>query len=139
MRVRDVMHVGVATADADMPLADVARLMRDQDVGAAPVLSGGRLVGMITDRDIVCRGLAGTGDPRSTTASQVMSAGAVTCAADDDLDDAMETMSRREIRRLPVVDGTHQLVGMLSLGDVASRVDDDDAGEVLRAVSAHHA
>lgn len=138
MRVMDVMHAGAATVDAETLLGEVARQMRDADVGAVPVLSQGRLVGMITDRDITCRAVAGSADPRRMKAGEAMSRKAIVCSPEDDLDAAMEMMSQQQIRRLPVVDAEHQLVGMLSLGDISHRVDEEDAGEVLRAVSAHH-
>lgn len=138
MKVSEVMHTGAATIDADMPLGLVAQRMRDADIGAAPVLSQGRLVGMITDRDITCRAVAGATDPRQVRAADAMSPSAICCAPDDDIDSAMMVMSREQVRRLPVVDSDHQIVGMVSLGDISHRVDEDQAGEVLRAVSAHH-
>lgn len=139
MKVRDVMHRGVNCADPDTPVRQVAEMMRDADVGAIPVREGGRLVGIITDRDITCRAVADGRDVDSLKAREVMTTGALCCSEDDDIDDAIELMERKKIRRLPVIDAQSQPVGMVSLGDISSRADEDDSGELLRAVSAHHA
>lgn len=133
------MHVGFATLDAEASVRDVARQMRDGDVGVAPVVSNGRLIGMITDRAIACRAVAGQTDLRRMKASEVMNANVIARAPDDDVKDAMLVMSREKVRRLPVLDRDERLVGMLSLGDISHRVDDAESGHVLRAVSAHHA
>ncbi|HEY0648630.1 CBS domain-containing protein [Phenylobacterium sp.] len=137
MKVRDVMHRGAECLDDDTPISDVARRMRDADVGAIPISAAGELVGIITDRDIACRAVADGADLDQLTARDVMSKDAVCCAYDDDLSDAVRIMESRRIRRLPVMaDGA--LVGMLSLGDVASRAGAPLSAEVLRAVSSHH-
>lgn len=137
MKVKDVMHRGAVCMDDDTPLREVARRMRDEDVGAIPISAGGELVGIITDRDIACRAVAAGVDMDALTARDVMTREAVTCQYDDDVDDAVRLMERRRIRRLPVMsDGS--LVGMLALGDVATHAPDPTSAEVLRAVSAHH-
>jgi CBS domain-containing protein len=138
MKVKDAMHRGVEWVSPDTSLAEVARLMRRHDIGAVPVGENDRLIGMVTDRDIVCRGLAEDKDPRKLTAREVMTKGIVFCRSEEDLDEATKTMEDRQIRRLPVIDANRRMVGILSLGDVSSAGEKDLSGEVLQAVSAHH-
>ena len=137
MKVKDAMHRGVHCLDDDTPLPEVARRMRDADVGAIPISAAGELVGIVTDRDIACRGVLDGADVGEMTARDVMTRNPISCVADDDLGDAVRLMESRRIRRLPVMaDGS--LMGMLSLGDVSSRADDATSAEVLRAVATHH-
>jgi CBS domain-containing protein len=112
--------------------------MRDADIGVVPVVEMNQIIGMVTDRDIACRGLAGRRRPGSLTARDVMTKRVVACRPDDDLKKAVRVMERRRIRRLPVIDTKQGLVGMLTLGDIAKRAADRLSGEMLRAVSAHH-
>lgn len=139
MKVKDVMHSGVTWVSPNTTVAEIARKMREQDIGAIPVGENDKLVGMITDRDIVCRGLANGRDLGKLTARDVMSKGISYCRSDDDLDDAIESMSKKHIRRLTVLDGDKRMVGMLSLGDISRRADKQHCVEFLQAVSAHHA
>lgn len=139
MKVKDVMHCGATWIDPDAPISDVAERMRQDDVGAIPIGEKDRLIGMVTDRDIVIRGLSGKQDPLQLTARDVMSEPIVYCTANEELDDAVRIMERKQIRRLPVIDENHRMVGMLSLGDVAARAPASLCSETLRAVSAHHA
>jgi CBS domain-containing protein len=138
MKVKDVMHPGAVFVEAAAPLREIARRMRDQDIGAIPVSSGGRVVGIVTDRDIACRAFADSGEPAKMTAKDVMSKGVVCCSPEDDIAIAVQAIEKHRVRRLPVVDVDDSLVGMLSLGDVSSRVGKDLSGELLQAVSAHH-
>lgn len=138
MKVKDVMHKGAVAAGPDMSLGDVARRMRDEDVGAIPVSLDGRVVGILTDRDITIRGLAERADVARLTAGDVMSKNVVCCSPNDEVSDAVRTMEARKVRRLPVVDGSQSLVGMLSLGDLSERVGKALSGELIQAVSAHH-
>jgi CBS domain-containing protein len=112
--------------------------MRDHDIGAIPIGENDRLVGMVTDRDIVCRAIAAGGDTDTLTARDVMTKGIVFCRADEDIDDATRTMELRQVRRLPVIDRNKRMVGILSLGDISSSCDQELSGEVLQSVSAHH-
>lgn len=137
MKVKDAMHRGAHCLDDDTPLAEVARRMRDADVGAIPISAAGELVGIVTDRDIACRAVIDGADIGEMTARDVMTRNPACCAPDDDLSDAVRVMEARRIRRLPVMaDGS--LIGMLSLGDVSSQADDAMSAEVLRAVATHH-
>ncbi len=138
MKVKDVMHRGVICVEPTASVKDIAIRMRDSDIGAVAVRADGRLVGIVTDRDVACRCVADKGDIGQMTAQEVMSKHVVCCSPDDDLDLAIETMEASQIRRLPVTDSHKKIVGMLSLGDLARGVSKDKSGEVLRAVSGHH-
>lgn len=139
MKVKDAMHNGVEWARPDTPIRDIAMLMRRHDIGAVPIGEDDRLIGMVTDRDIVCKGLAGDRfDPASATARDVMTPGIHCCAADDDLAKAVRHMEDLGVRRLPVIDGNKRMVGMLSLGDVSHAAPVDLTAECVRRVSAHH-
>lgn len=139
MKVRDAMHRGAAWIDPGAPLTDVAERMRKDDIGALPVGENDRLIGMVTDRDIVVRGLIGKEDPLQLSARDVMSEPIIFCHANEELEDAIRIMEQRQIRRLPVIDEHRKMVGMLSLGDVAAEAAPSLSAETLRAVSGHHA
>lgn len=139
MKVREAMHRGAEWVAPDTTIADVAQIMRNLDVGALPVGENDRLVGMITDRDIVCRCIATGGDPETAKARDVMTKGIVFCREEVDLDEAIGIMQQKLIRRLPVINEQRRMVGILSLGDVSHAGPPETSGEVLAAVSAHHA
>lgn len=139
MKVKQAMHSGASWIDPEAPLSDLAERMRSEDIGAIPVGENDKLIGMVTDRDIVVRGLIGKADPLQLTARDVMSGPIIFCHANEDLEDAVRIMERKQIRRLPVIDEHRRMVGMLSLGDVAAQASPSLASETLRAVSAHHA
>jgi len=138
MKVKDVMHRGVAWVEPQTPIAEIARKMRDEDIGAVPVGENDRLVGMVTDRDIVTRGLAKVRNYMDLVASDVMTKPIVYARADEDVEDALHIMAKNQIRRLPVIDENKRMTGILSLGDISEKGGRDLAGEVMRAVSAHH-
>jgi CBS domain-containing protein len=139
MKVRDLMHKGIELASPDTPVATLAKTMREKDVGAIPIGSNGQLLGMVTDRDITVRAVANGKDIARLTAKDVMTKGVICCNDSDSVKNALHTMEAKQIRRLPVVDENSKLVGMLSLGDISQAMPDRFAGEVMRAVSAHHA
>ncbi len=139
MKVKDAMHTGAEWVAPETPLSEVAKKMQTLDIGAIPVGENDRLVGMVTDRDITCRAVAAAKDCSKLTARDVMTKGIVYCRDSEDLDDAMRIMEQKKIRRLPVIDGKKRMVGMLSLGDVSHAASHTLAGEVMAAVSAHHA
>lgn len=139
MKVRDAMHKGAEWLGPDTPISDVARKMRDLDIGAVPIGENDRLVGMVTDRDITCRAVANGKDVSKLKARDVMSKGIVYCRDSEDVDDALRIMEQKQIRRLPVINDDKRMVGMLSLGDISHAVSHELAGEVISAVSAHHA
>jgi CBS domain-containing protein len=139
MKVKDAMHKGVAWVDPDTPILEIAKLMREHDVGAIPIGDNDRLVGMVTDRDIVCKGLAQDGfDASRATARDVMTAGIHCCREDDDLAKAVRHMETLKIRRLPVINKNKRMVGMLALGDIGSASSGELVAECVRSVSAHH-
>jgi CBS domain-containing protein len=116
--VRELMTPNPVTCSGNDNLKDAARQMKERDIGAVMVLDGGKVRGMVTDRDIVVRGLAEGLDPSSTTLGQVCSSDLVSVRPDDTVDTAVRLMRDRALRRLPVMDGDKP-VGILSLGDLA--------------------
>lgn len=135
MRLRDLMTTDVRTCAPDTPLSDVARIMEEADCGFVPVVDGGRVAGVITDRDIVLRAVARGRDIRTTTARECMTSPAVTVGPDTDAHAAADLMADKQIRRLCVVDGG-RLVGVVALGDLATeRIHVDEAGEALSSIS----
>jgi CBS domain-containing protein len=140
MKVKNAMHRGVNWVDPSTPIQQLAQLMQQHDIGAIPIGEKDRLIGMITDRDIVCRCLAAGLDPKTTTARDVMTEGIVFCLDRHDVKDAARIMERKKVRRLPVIDGKKKrMVGMLSLGDVYGTGSRRTSRQVMHAVSAHHA
>src|SRR5215467_13250141 len=118
---------------------EIAKLMREYDIGAIPVGANDQLIGMVTDRDIVCKGLATDSfDARRATARDVMTAGIHCCREDDDLAKAVRHMEALKIRRLPVINKNKRMVGMLSLGDVSRSASGELVTECVRSVSVHH-
>jgi CBS domain-containing protein len=139
MKVKDAMHKGVEWVGPDTPVAELAKLMRSHDVGAIPIGENDRLIGIVTDRDIVCKGLAEDGfDALRATAREVMTAGIHCCREDDDLAKAVRHMESLQIRRLPVINKNKRMVGMLSLGDIGQSAPGDLVSECARSISAHH-
>ena len=138
MKVKDVMHRGATCVRPDTSLRAVAKCMRNGDVGAIAVQADGKLLGIVTDRDVACRALANGKDVAKMTAADVMSRRVVSCWAEDDIKSAVAKMEAKKIRRLPVLDSRKAMVGMLSLGDISHAASRQMSGEVLRAVSGHH-
>ena len=139
MKVKDSMHKGVDWVSPDTPVTELAKLMRDHDVGAIPIGEKDRLVGMVTDRDIVCKGLAQDSfDARRATARDVMTAEIHCCREDEDLAKAVRHMEELKVRRLPVINKSKRMIGMLSLGDVSHSAPVDLLSECIKSVSAHH-
>ena len=119
MKVKDAMHKGVDWVSPDTPVSELAKLMRDHDVGSIPIGENDRLIGMVTDRDIVCKGLAQDNfDASRATASDVMTEDIHCCREDEDLAKAVQHMEALKIRRLPVINQHKRMIGMLSLGDI---------------------
>ncbi len=139
MKVKEAMHKGVDWVAPDTPLADLAKLMRQHDIGAIPIGENDRLVGMVTDRDIVCKGVAEDGfDAHRATARDVMTPGIHCCSEDDDLAKAIRHMESLKIRRLPVINKSKRMVGILALGDISHSASTELVSECMRSVSAHH-
>ena len=139
MKVKDAMHKGVDWVGPDTPVAELAKLMCEHDIGAIPIGENDKLIGMVTDRDIVCKGLArGSFDARLATARDVMTKGIHCCRDDDDLAKAVKHMEDLKVRRLPVINKSKRMVGILSLGDVGNFAPGDLVSKYVRSVSAHH-
>jgi CBS domain-containing protein len=135
MQVKDAMHRGVKWVEPTTPLNEIAKLMAQHNIGAIPVGENDRLVGMVTDRDIVCRGLAAGVDIARATARDVMTKGIHYTRETDDIRDAAELMEKNKVRRLPVLNKNKRMTGMLSIGDLAHTRDRELCGEVLDRVA----
>ena len=139
MKVKDAMHKGVDWVNTDTPITEISKLMREHDIGAIPIGEDDHLVGMVTDRDIVCKGLAQDGfDPSRMMARDVMTPGIHCCREDDDLAKAVRHMESLKVRRLPVINKNKRMVGMLSLGDVGTSASGELVAECVKSVAAHH-
>jgi CBS domain-containing protein len=135
MQVKEIMSKHVTWARPTMTLQEAAKKMRDQYIGCLPVRKDGSLVGMITDRDIVCRAVAkGDGAGKATIAS-AMSKSVTTCFDDQSVEEAARLFEKQQIYRLPVLNRKKQMVGILSLSDLALHAPHKLTGEVLEAVS----
>jgi CBS domain-containing protein len=134
-KVRDVMTMRPRAVTPDTPVAQVAELMESEDVGAIPVLDGERLIGMVTDRDIVVRAVAKGKDPRGMRVGEIASEDLVTVDQDKNLADALQLMAQYQVRRLPVVDEDEHLVGVVSQADVALEAKEKDTGGLVEEIS----
>jgi CBS domain-containing protein len=133
-QIRDVMTSNPTTVERSTNVLEAAKVMAGEDVGPLPVTDGGRLVGIITDRDIVTRVLAEERDPQSTTVGDICSSDLVTVTPEDDLDQALRTMASAQVRRLPVVEGD-RIVGIVAQADVARQAPEQQTGEVVEEIS----
>ncbi|MGB8275646.1 MAG: CBS domain-containing protein [Alphaproteobacteria bacterium] len=137
MKVREAMTPEAQWVSPDLTLQEVAKQMRDKNIGALPVGENDRLIGMVTDRDICCRAVADGRDPAKTRVRDVMSQKITFCFDDQELPDAAHVMEEKHIRRLAVLNRNKRIVGMLSVSDMASHGQQELAGEVLEKVVPH--
>jgi len=128
------MTRGVRVCRPEQTVCECARMMAETDVGALPVAEDGRLVGIITDRDLAVRAVAARKAP-DTPVREVMTCEVLCCRDDQDLEQAAEHMADARVRRVPVVDREMRLVGILSLGDLALKHDPETAARTVWAVS----
>ena len=135
MKVHEIMSTDARCTGPDNTLVEAAGLMRVIDVGALPVCENDRLVGMITDRDIVLRAVADGRASTTTPVREVMSPGVTVIMADQEVEEAARLMEEQKIRRLPVLNRERRLVGILSLGDVAVSSQPAFSGMALKEVS----
>ncbi len=136
MNVSEIMTTDFEMIDATSSLIEAAEKMRSLNVGFLPVREGTRLAGILTDRDIVIRGLAEGLDPGSTQVKDIISSEVVYCYDDDSVEDAARLMEDNQIRRLIVVNHDQTPVGILSIGDIAVKSGQEQlAGEVLERIS----
>lgn len=129
--VAEVMTGDVRSMAPQQTLAEAARLMDELNVGVVPVCDGDRLVGVVTDRDIVVRGIARDLDPKQCRLADVMSGHVRTARPDDDVDEVLGEMANAQIRRMAVVDANDRLVGILSIGDIAAKSPEDEEDVAL--------
>jgi CBS domain-containing protein len=130
------MSRGVETIRPDASLFEAAQRMRSLDVGPLPVEDNGRLIGMLTDRDIVVRAVADGQDPMTTTVADAMTANLIYCTEDQDVREVARLMEQHQVRRLVVVDRDRALTGIVSLGDIVLTTGDEQlAGEALERIS----
>jgi CBS domain-containing protein len=133
-KARDIMTQGAECVGENQTLVEAARKMRDLDVGALPICGeDDRLKGMLTDRDIVVKCIAEGGDPSSVKAGSYAEGKPVTIGADDSVDEVLATMSKYQVKRLPVIDG-HRMVGIISQQDLAQHASEQDVGETVDAI-----
>jgi CBS domain-containing protein len=132
---REVMTGDAECIGENETVAEAARKMKQLDVGALPICGeNDRLKGMLTDRDIVVEVLAEGKDPESTKTGELGDGKPVTIGADDSISEAIATMKEHKVRRLPVIDG-HELIGMVSQGDLAKNADEEEVGELVESIS----
>jgi len=133
--IRDLMTPNPCSIDADQTVAHAAKMMRDEDVGLAPIVEGDKLIGMLTDRDIAIRVVAEGRNPDEVKVSEVASKQVVTIDPQQDLDEALRIMAKHQVRRLPVVEEDGRLVGVVAQADVAREGDDMQTGELVEEIS----
>ena len=134
-RITELMTPNPRTIDQDKPVSDAAKMMRDEDVGLAPIVDGDKLVGTVTDRDIAIRVVAEGKDPETTKVIEIASRELITIDPQQDLDDAVKLMARHQVRRLPVVEEDGKLVGVVAQADVAEHASEKKTGEVVEQIS----
>lgn len=133
---KDVMTADPQCCTAETPLNDVAKLMVECDCGEIPVIDAAkRLVGVVTDRDIVCRIVAKGKNPSAMTAADCMSQPVVSVHSDTSVDEVLSTMEAKQIRRVPVIDAAGRVCGIIALADVAFSESKSEVGELVREVS----
>jgi CBS domain-containing protein len=132
--IKEVMTRDVRACEPNATVAEAAKVMAQEDVGPVPIVEDGRLVGIVTDRDIVVRVVAEGRDPNTTTVREIASTELVTVSPDDDLDEALSLLAERQVRRLPVVEGD-RLVGIVAQADIARLGKDKKTGEVVEEIS----
>jgi CBS domain-containing protein len=139
MMVSDVMTRSLTSIHANAPLQEAAKKMKEHDIGALPVLADGKIVGMLTDRDIVVRGLADHADLSAMPVKEVMTANPVWCHPQDSVDQVAKIFSDKQIRRMLVVDDTSRPIGIISLADLAKEINNVGLiSETLKHISAPH-
>ena len=136
MKVKEVMTREVEFIQPNDSLQTAAQKMRDRDVGFLPVYEGDELVGVVTDRDIVIRGIVGGMNPDAILGREMVTSPVIHCFDDQDAEEAARLMRQNQVRRLIVLDrNNNQLAGVISLGDLAGTVNDKTSGKVLQGIS----
>ena len=133
--VRDVMTSNPRTIGRSTTVAEAAQLMKSEDVGSVPITDGDRLVGVVTDRDIVVRAVAEGRDVQSTTVGDIASSDLVTIDPEQSIEEAVRLMGEHQVRRLPVVEEDGRLVGVLAQADIAAAGYDQQTGQLVQEIS----
>jgi CBS domain-containing protein len=133
--IRDAMTTNPRHVETATPVAEAAKLLKSENVGSLPVTEGDRLVGMVTDRDIVVRVVAEGKDVQLATVGEIASRDLVTIDPQQDLDEALRLMAKHQVRRLPVVEEDGRLVGILAQADVAQQGQDSKTGQMVQEIS----
>ncbi|HEU4522502.1 MAG TPA: CBS domain-containing protein [Thermoanaerobaculia bacterium] len=134
--VRDVMTPDPDCVSERDSILDAARIMRDEDTGVVPVVDGKKVIGLITDRDIVVRAIAEGKDINSIKVNEVMTKQVRSVREDNTVDEVLNLMSKAEIRRVPVVNSSNEIVGIVSIGDLSTRTTKDDkVGQTVERIS----
>ena len=133
--IHEVMTQNPCAIDADQPVSYAAKMMKDEDVGLAPIVEGERLIGTLTDRDITVRVVAEGRDPQTVKVREVASTDVVTVDPQQNLDEALTLMARHQVRRLPVVEEDGRLVGVVAQADVADEAKPKKVGELVEEIS----
>jgi CBS domain-containing protein len=134
-KISDAMTSNPCAIEADKSVAYAAQMMRDENVGFAPIVEGDRIAGTLTDRDIAVKVVAEGKDPQTTTVRTIASKDLVTVDPDEDFDEALKLMAQHQVRRLPVVEGGGRLVGVVAQADVAREAKPKQTGEVVEEIS----
>ncbi|GAA0602261.1 CBS domain-containing protein [Caenispirillum bisanense] len=135
MQIREIMSTDVHLVDPNMTIAECARRMRDDDIGAFPVGENDRLVGMVTDRDLAVRAVAENCAPDSTKVREVMSEGICYCYDDAEVEEAAKVMADHQVRRVPVVNRDKRLCGVVSVADLAKAGVEDVHLQAYRTIA----
>jgi CBS domain-containing protein len=133
--IKDVMSSNPCSIDAEKSVAYAAKMMREEDVGLAPIVDGDKLIGMLTDRDIAIRVVAEGRNPDQVKVADVASKQVVTIDPQQDLDEALRIMAKHQVRRLPVVQEDGKLVGVVAQADIAREGDDVQTGKLVEEIS----
>ena len=137
MKVKEIMTASPASCTEDTPLQEIARTMVGRDCGSIPVVRDGKtLAGIITDRDVVVRAVAEGRNPLTLKAKDCMTSPAISIGEDASLNECTDLMESKQVRRMPVVDKSGALVGIVAQADVARHASQKEAGELVRDVSA---
>ena len=135
-QVKDVMTQGCEWIAPDVPISKAAKIMKDKDIGFLPVGENDKLIGMVTDRDIVVRGIAAGKDPAKATARDVMTAKTYYCFDDQDVEEVCNNLGEIKVRRLPVVNREKRLVGVVTVGDLAQAATRANVGQTEQQITA---
>ncbi len=135
MQIKEIMTENVEVIEPDTSVKEAAAVMKDLDAGVLPVIDGSNLAGVLTDRDIVIRSTAEGNNPNEVRAGDIISEDVAVCHDNEEVETVAARMRENKIRRLPVVDRDNQLVGIVSLGDLAVEADERMAGETLEEIS----